>query len=397
MSEIRRQPEQSARWVVLKFGGTSVSTLASWERIAKVLRTRVTEGDRPLVVCSALSQVSNQLETAIATALSGQEPTDTIDALRGRHDELALQLGCEPPKEVEQIFLQLTEQLSTVAATREASPSLQAGILASGEMLCTKLAAAWLPQQGLTTRWLDARQLLIADPIEGDDPHRQFLSATCKMSPEQNLRDRLSRFPEAVLITQGFVVGTCDGGTAVLGRGGSDTSATYLGERLVAERVEIWTDVPGLFSADPRIVPDATRLRRVGYDEAIELATRGAKVLHPQSLVAARASSIPVEIRSTRDPASAGTVIHDEFRVEEPAGLAIASRHGMFVVTMDVELSWQQVGLIAELTACFARHDLSIDSLASSQTRVTASLDPIANRLAPPRYGCTDGGSCATL
>jgi diaminopimelate decarboxylase/aspartate kinase len=200
---------------------------------------------------------------------------------------------------------------------------------------------------------------------------------------EDDLADRLLPYPEPILITQGFLVGAPDGGTALLGRGGSDTSATYLAQRLAAERVEIWTDVPGLYSADPRLVPDAMRLRRAGYDEVIELATRGARVLHPRSLVPARSSGIPIEIRCTREPGSPGTIICDDYRVEAPAGLAISSRQGMVVFTMDVELSWQQVGIIAELTTCFARHGLSIDSIASSQTRVTVSIDQAANPLGP--------------
>lgn len=370
-----------APWVVLKFGGTSVSTLDSWERIAKILRSRLSEGVRPLVVCSALSQVSNRLEEAVSTALAGVEPVEETRALRRTHEDLARQLSIEVPKAVELALAKLEEQLAAIAATREASARLQAEVLGAGETCSTRLAAAWLSAQGLTTRWLDARTLLKADLVEQDDPRRQYLSATCTKAVGDDLRAELGGYPEAVLITQGFVVGSPEGGTSLLGRGGSDTSATYFGERLAADRVEIWTDVEGLFSADPRVVPDATPLRRVGYDEVIELATRGAKVLHPRSLVPARDSGIPIEVRSTREPSSPGTVICDQFRVEEPAGLAISSRRGMTVVTMDVEMSWQQVGLIAELTACFARHGLSIDSIASSLTRVTVSLDPTANLL----------------
>ena len=375
--------DSKSPWVVLKFGGTSVSTIECWERIAKSVRERISEGLRPLLVCSALSQVSNRLEAAIETAISGTDPREHVEWIRNRHLELAGQLGCELSSGIHRAIDELAGQLSAVAATREASPRLRAEILSVGELLSTRMGADWLADQGVSARWLDARELLVADRVEATDPHRQYLSATCTMQEGEReaLDRRLRRHPEAVLVTQGFLVGAPDGGTAVLGRGGSDTSATYLGQRLNAVRVEIWTDVPGLYSADPRLVPDATRLRRVGYDEVIELATRGAKVLHPRSLVPARASGIPIEIRSSLSPSSPGTVIRDDLRIEEPIGLAIASRKSMLVVTMDVELSWQQVGVLAELTACFARHGLSIDSITSSQTRVTASLDPAANPL----------------
>jgi diaminopimelate decarboxylase/aspartate kinase len=374
-----QNPSPDSPWVVLKFGGTSVSTLDCWETIAKVLRERVSEGIRPLVVCSALSQVSNRLEEAIELAVSGTDPRDLVTAIERQHLELAARLGCDVAHDIRTTMEQLANQLTAIAETREASPRLQAEILGVGELLSTRLGAVWLASQGLPTRWLDARELLKADSVDSHDPRRQYLSATCTFRADEGLREKLERYSEPVLITQGFLVGAPNGGTALLGRGGSDTSATYFGQRLDAAHVEIWTDVPGLYSADPRLVPDAQRLRRVGYDEVIELATRGAKVLHPRSLVPARAAGIPIEIRSTRDPSIPGTVIGNDFRVEEPAGLAISSRRGMVVVTMDVELSWQRVGIIAELTSCFAQLGLSIDSIASSQTRVTVSLDPAAN------------------
>jgi len=372
---------RSSSWVVLKFGGTSVSSGECWETIAKVLRDRVGEGLRPLVVCSALSQVSNQLEQAVAEALEGRNPTERLDALREQHVALARELGCPLPPEIDGELQDLAERLEGISLTREASPRLQAEILGVGELLSTRLGGAWLETQGLTTRWLDARQLLRADEEPTNDPHRQFLSATCAPGADPELARTLAAHPESVLLTQGFLAGAPDGGTALLGRGGSDTSAAYLGDRLQARHVEIWTDVAGLFTADPRIVPDAQRLRRLGYDEAIEFATRGAKVLHPRSLSAARAAQLPVHVRCTSDPGSSGTVIDDEYRIDEPVGLAISSRHRMAVVTMDVEGSWQQVGVIADLAACFARHGLSLDSIASSQTRVTVSLDPSANTL----------------
>ncbi len=263
---------------------------------------------------------------------------------------------------------------------REASPRIQAEILAVGEMLSTRIGAKWLDEQGLSTRWLDARTLLRAED-QPEDAYRQYLSAACGAGADPALSDRLAGFTEAVLLTQGFAVGAPGGETALLGRGGSDTSATYLGERLRARHVEIWTDVPGLFSADPRVVPEAERLEQVAFDEVMELTTRGAKVLHPRSVAPARRARLPIHVRCTRDPSSEGTVIDEGSEGGRPSAVAISSRSGMAIVAMDVERSWQEVGVIAELAGCFARHGLSIDSISSSQTRVVVSLDPSANAL----------------
>jgi len=372
---------RSDPWVVLKFGGTSVSTPECWETIAKILRERISEGVRPLVVCSALSQVSNQLEDALADALLGGDPSDFVASLRERHHRLASELGlATEDDELEAEIARLGERLTGVSMLREASPRVEAEILCAGEMLSTRIGAAWLDDQGLSTRWVDARTLLTAED-HGDDLGRQYLSAECGAGADPALAARLSGYDEAVLLTQGFVARAPDGGTALLGRGGSDTSATLLAERLGARHVEIWTDVPGLFSADPRVVPEARRVERLGFDETMELTTRGAKVLHPRSLTPARRAGVPIHVRCTREPASHGTVIDEEHGLEHPSAVAISSRHGMAVVVMDVERSWQEVGVIAEVAACFARHGLSIDSISSSQTRMTVSLDPSANSL----------------
>lgn len=371
---------QATCWVVLKFGGTSVSSAARWETIAKILRQRISQGLRPLVVCSAASQVSNELERLLEHAVAGEDPRHALRALATRHVALAKDLGLDLPDAARQELHALHERLVGISLTREASPRLRARSLATGELLSSCIGAAWLTHQGLPTRWLDARELLHAAPAP-DSEHQQYLSAPCDHGDDPELRRRLDACPESVLLTQGFLAGAPDGGTALLGRGGSDTSATSLGAKISAAHVEIWTDVPGLFTADPRLVPEARKLERLGYEQASELTTRGAKVLHPRSLAAAREARIPIHVRDSTDPGQTGTVIEARAAANTPSAHAISSRSGMTVVSMDVEGTWQQVGVISELSACFARRGLSIDSIASSQTRVTVSLDPAAHPL----------------
>lgn len=366
--------------VVLKFGGTSVASAERWETIAKILRDRISEGLRPLVVCSAVSQVSNQLEEVLDHALAGRDPGPAVDALSRRHHDLCDALDILLPTPAGRELDRLHERLVGISMTREASARLRATVLAAGELLSTHIGATWLQAQGIPTRWLDARDLLDAEPVL-DSEHHQYLSAQCGYEHDTDIAERLEQIPETVLITQGFIARAPDGETALLGRGGSDTSATTLGAKIGASHVEIWTDVPGLFSADPRRVPDARKLARVGYEEASELTTRGAKVLHPRSLAPAREARIPIHVRNTHDPADRGTVIDADAGADSPAVLAISSRARMTVVSMDVEGDWQRVGVISDLTGCFARHSLSIDSIASSQTRVTVSLDPAAHPL----------------
>jgi diaminopimelate decarboxylase/aspartate kinase len=179
-------------------------------------------------------------------------------------------------------------------------------------------------------------------------------------------------------LTQGFIARHADGGTAILGRGGSDTSAAYFGALLGAQRVEIWTDVPGLFSANPRVVPDARLLVRLDYAEAQEIATTGAKVLHPRSIGPCREAGVPIEILDTQRPDLPGTRI-DGGVATVPGVKAISRRNGIVLVSMESIGMWQQVGFLADIFERFKRHGLSVDLIGSSETNVTVSLDPSDN------------------
>ena len=189
-----------------------------------------------------------------------------------------------------------------------------------------------------------------------------------------------ARFASAprLLITQGFIARAEDGGTAILGRGGSDTSAAYFGALLQARRVEIWTDVPGMFSANPRQVPDARLLARLDYEEAQEIASTGAKVLHPRCIHPCREARVPIWIRDTERPHMPGTVI-DHRAATLPGVKAISSRRGIVLVSMETIGMWQQVGFLADVFERFKRRGLSIDLIGSSEANVTVSLDPSDN------------------
>ena len=181
-----------------------------------------------------------------------------------------------------------------------------------------------------------------------------------------------------MLLTQGFIARHADGGTAILGRGGSDTSAAYFGALLGAQRVEIWTDVPGMFSANPREVPDARLLTRLDYAEAQEIATTGAKVLHPRSIKPCRDAGVPMAILDTERPELPGTSI-DGSAATVPGVKAISRRNGIVLVSMESIGMWQQVGFLADVFERFKRHGLSVDLIGSSETNVTVSLDPSEN------------------
>ncbi|MCY7355837.1 MAG: bifunctional aspartate kinase/diaminopimelate decarboxylase, partial [Lysobacter sp.] len=263
------------RWIVLKFGGTSVSQRARWDTIGRLAKQCADDNAaRVLVVVSALSGVTNALQ-AIADGIGDIAPC--IDALIQRHHDFVQDLGLDSDTVLRDRIAAL-RALQSDARAQSRSLDWQAELLAQGELLSSTLGAAYLRAQGLDFGWCDARDWLdgIALPNQNDWSTR--LSVSCRRSADAGWQDRFAQQPSRLLLTQGFIARHADGGTAILGRGGSDTSAAYFGALLGAQRVEIWTDVPGMFSANPRDVPDARLLTRLDYAEAQEIATTGAKV-----------------------------------------------------------------------------------------------------------------------
>ncbi|RNF86109.1 bifunctional aspartate kinase/diaminopimelate decarboxylase [Montanilutibacter psychrotolerans] len=371
---------QATRWIVLKFGGTSVSRRNRWDTIGRLAAKRMAAGDdggtRVLVVVSALSGVTNALQ-AIASAPVGEDIAAPFAELVERHRAFCADLDLD----ADAVVGQRLAALQALAVDPRATPRAldwQAEVMAQGELLSSTIGVAYLAGQGLDVGWCDARQWLDAVSLPNQSAWAQRLSVNCRHEHDAALVERFSAQPTRALITQGFIARHADGGTAVLGRGGSDTSAAYFGALLKAERVEIWTDVPGMFSANPREVPDARLLARLDYAEAQEIATTGAKVLHPRSIAPCRDARVPISILDTERPELPGTRI-DASAVTVPGVKAISRRNGVVLVAMESIGMWQQVGFLADIFERFKRHGLSVDLIGSSETNVTISLDPSEN------------------
>lgn len=367
-------------WVVLKFGGTSVSSRDRWQTIATVVRKRIAEGLRPVVVCSAFSGVTNQLEQLLEDAV-GAKHEPLLAAIERHHQELGTQLGVDTDPLLAQDLAELNRLASGAALLQEASPRVRAQVLAKGELLSTRLGAAYLEGAGLKTSWIDARTCLEATPEPTATAHRHYLSGACDLDPDPALAQRLATEPGDVLLTQGFIARDHAGETVLLGRGGSDTSAAYFAARLGAVRCEIWTDVPGMFTCNPRLVPEARLLRSLDYQEAQEIASTGARIIHPRCIAPLAANQIPLHIRATPHPDEEGTVVSAGAGDKGAWVKAISSRQGITLVSMETDGMWQRVGFLADVFACFKDHGLSVDLVSTSEMNVTVSLDPAANAI----------------
>ena len=370
-----------APWVVLKFGGTSVSSVSNWHNIARVLRERIAEGLRPVVVHSALSGITDRLESLLAAAVVGAHGAG-LERIESVHRDLARQLSVEPGPLFETFLAELEGLAAAIAERREVDDRGRAQVMAMGELLATALGCAFLGAQGILIRWIDARSVLCAEQRAGSNVKASYLSATCDFAPDRRLLEAWQGI-EGVIITQGFIAANDAGDTVLLGRGGSDTSAAYLAAKLAAARLEIWTDVPGLFSANPRTIPTARLLRALHYDEAQEIASNGAKVLHPRCVLPVRQYKIPLHVYATQAPGLEGTVIGADVADSAAQVKAIAIKKGITLVSMDSPGMWHQVGFLADAFQVFKEQGLSVDLISTSETNVTVSLDPTANTLDP--------------
>ena len=367
----------TSRWVVVKFGGTSVSSLATWRNIALVVKRRQESGHRVLVVHSAITKITDHLEKLLAAALDGK-PEEPLKAIEDRHRQLTTELGLTVSPRLQGYFDELRQMANGISLVRELSDRTRARIMANGELMATEIGAQFLKSQGVDVTWMDAREMLTAED-RGASAKASVLSATCSFAPDAALEQRLDA-ATPVVITQGFIARDNDGNTCLLGRGGSDTSASYLGAKIRARAIEIWTDVPGMFSANPRATPSARLIRALHYDEAQEIATSGAKVLHPRCLLPARQYQIPLYVYATQTPDLEGTLITGE---SAPGAhvKAICNRKGITLISLDSPGMWHQVGFMADAFAVFKEHGMSVDLVSTSETNVTVSLDPAANTL----------------
>ncbi len=371
--------DHQQHWVVLKFGGTSVSSAPNWHNIAGVIRARLMENLRPVVVHSALSGVTDRLDALPAAAVQGRHAA-LLATVESAHRDLAARLNLEPGPAFESLIEELRRLADSIAETREQSDRLRARVMGMGELLATTLGCAFLNAAGIETAWVDARQVLRAEQRDSATAKAGYLSATCDYAPDPRLQsDWLAR--DRVIITQGFIASNDAGETVLLGRGGSDTSGAYIAAKLAAQRLEIWTDVPGMFSANPRDVPTARLLRALHYDEAQEIASNGAKVLHPRCVMPVRQYGIPLHVFATQAPGLPGTIVSAVVADSAAQVKAIAIKKGITLVSMESPGMWHQVGFLADAFQVFKQQGLSVDLVSTSETNVTVSLDPAANTL----------------
>jgi len=350
--------ESHARWRVHKFGGSSVADAACMARVAAILE----DDPRPRIaaVLSACRGVTDALLGLVAAA-ERQDPAvaDRLTALRERHAEIANAL-LEPAaasariREIDGDCREIAGLLHTVTVIRGAPAALRDLIVGFGEIWSTRIFSTWLGARARRpggVRWIDARDLIVVDwgPL---GPAVRWADAVANLA-------RLAPAQEETLIVTGFVARDAQGQQTTLGRNGSDFTASIVGNLLDADEIHIWTDVDGVLSADPRLVPDATIIDALSYEEAMELAYFGAKVIHPQTMAPAVARGIPIWIRNTFAPDKPGTVIAAGARSNHQVK-GITSIDGLALINVEGAGMIGVPGTAQRLFGALREHGLSV-------------------------------------
>lgn len=351
-------------FVVAKFGGTSVADYAAMNRSADVV---LADPNTRLVVLSASAGVTNLL-VSLSEGLEATERFVKLDALRKIQFDILERL--QNPNVIREEVERLLENITTLAeaASLATSTALTDELVSHGELMSTLLFVEIMRERNIQAQWFDVRKVMrTSDRFGRAEPDVEALAELTN----QQLAPRLD---EGIVITQGFIGSEAKGRTTTLGRGGSDYTAALLGEALHATRVDIWTDVPGIYTTDPRVVSAAKRIDVIAFEEAAEMATFGAKVLHPATLLPAVRSDIPVFVGSSKDPKAGGTLVCKKTE-NPPLFRALALRRKQTLVTLHSHNMLHSRGFLAEVFGILARHNISVDLITTSEVSIALTLD----------------------
>ncbi len=361
--------------IVMKFGGTSVKDPDAIQRVFDIVSARLPE--QPVVVVSAMARATDQLLAMGRAADAGDREgaLKLARELRERHHKAAQELVNDERRpalllELDTDFDALDDLLRGIAALHELSPRSNDRLGAYGEALNSKLVAAAFASRGLNAAHVDSRQVLVTDA--------QHTKAIPQF-PETNAKLKAIVAPllaeGQVPVMGGFIGATINGITTTIGRGGSDFSAAIFGAGLGAKRIEIWTDVDGMMTTDPRICPDAKRIRVISFEEAAELAYFGAKVLHPATVQPAIQQNIPVFILNSKNPTCDGTKITNIAPPCQSLFKAIAAKKRITIIEVVATRMLMAHGYLRAIFEIFDKHKIPVDVVSTSEVSVALTVD----------------------
>lgn len=364
--------------VVMKFGGTSVQDAAAISRTIEIVNGRRNQKMRPVVVVSAMARVTDQLLAAARAAVENDLPKAILisNVLRNRHIETAAVLVGRKLslliQTLDKLFDQLDNVLTGIAAVGELTPRTSDLVVSFGERLSSLIVAQAFEHRGISSVHVDARNCVITDA------HFAKAAPLVEETDAAVSEHILSVVnANAVAVLGGFIASTRNGITTTLGRGGSDYSAALIGGALNADAIEIWTDVNGVMTTDPRICPDALRLRAISFEEASELAYFGAKVLHPATILPAVKKNIPVWVLNSHNPGNEGTVITATATASSSPLKSIAVKRHLVILHIISRRLLVSHRFLRAVFEVFDRYDCSVNMVATSEISLSVTLDAV--------------------
>jgi aspartate kinase len=360
--------------IVMKFGGTSVESAAAIERVAEIVKARLERA--PVVVVSAMGKTTNKLLAIAATAIEGdrQEYIRQIHDLRDFHSREARMIvplahRAALDRMLDEHFQELTELVKGLAVLGELTPRSIDAISSYGERLSSRIVALAFEYFGMRGEHVDSRQFIITD--------KRHTQAAPNYTATYARLEALPRRAGSVPVMGGFIASTEDGVTTTLGRGGSDFTAAIVGAGIGAEEIQIWTDVDGMLTADPTILPGGHRVKTISFAEAAELAYFGAKVLHPATLVPAIEKNIPVMILNSRRPDVPGTRIVAETVPCDNVVKSIACKRKIALLNIHSTRMLMAHGFLRRIFEVFDRFETPVDMVATSEVSVSLTIDDL--------------------
>lgn len=364
--------------VVMKFGGTSVEDPAAINRTASIVAGRVAAGRQTVVVVSAMAKVTDLLLRAAASAAQGDRTGALAisSRLRARHRDTACALiktQCDSSaicNHIEEEFDALDEVLRGLAAILELTPRISDLIVSYGERLSSRIIAAAFLERGINAAHVDSRNVILTDSqFQKAAP----IDALIEKRAEELLRPLLNEGKVAIM--GGFIASNEEGITTTLGRGGSDFTGALVGGALTADAIEIWTDVDGIMTSDPRVCPDALRVKVISFEEAAELAYFGAKVLHPATILPAVKKSIPVFVLNSKNPANEGTRIISVAPHCKSPFKSIAVKKKLSIIDVVASRMLMTHGYLKAIFDIFDKHQCPVDMVSTSEVSVSLTVD----------------------
>ena len=359
--------------VVYKFGGASVKNA---ERVKNLKDIIVQNQEARVVVLSAFGKTTNQLEELAAHIDRRDEPgfVEKLEEIRRYHDEVisGLLLPDDPVHGyIEEIFARIRQSFDMECSDYD---FLYDQVVSFGELLSTVVVSAYLVREGLNCRYVDIRKVLITDDL--------FREANIVWpSAELFVKEHLSPGEGEMVLTQGFIGGTPDGWSTTLGREGSDYTAAVIANILEAERLVIWKDVPGVLNADPRYFSHTEKLDRISYQEAIELAYYGAKIIHPKTIKPLQNKDIPLYVQSFVEPEKEGTCITQDGHYDGDKPIFILKTDQMLLSILPRDFSFVVEEQLSRIYGLFARHRIKINIMQNSALNFTACVDNNSTRI----------------